>query len=659
MTQLPPLILTLALALWSWQTGAWVIGVLLAAVIEWAMHTTSRWQLSEKSLERLVDLTSLLLLALVIYYGSAHLASGIFSILRWSPLLLAPLLAVQILSARPGISYRALFLSQRRSRSPEADQTLDLRPVYLGACLLAAGTALPDQALSGYFLGALALSAWMIIWQPSRQRRPWLLWLVLLALAATLAYAGQFGLRDAQRRIEDAAVSWMSDVLMGKDDPYRAQTALGDIGELKLSDRVLYRVSTQTPLTSALLLRTASYDRYAGNSWFTRERDFAPVPYLEEGWQWGAQDRSAQPVAALRIGGYLPRQGSLLPVPLDSWRISELPVGSLTRHPLGALKAKDGPRLVRYALFQHAATTTDRPPEDSDLRVPKIEQAVLQQLVDELDLSAETPERTLERLSHYFATQFRYTLELPGTTQGQTALAHFLLERQRGHCEYFATATVLLLRQAGLPARYAVGYSVQEPDSGLNSYRVRRSHAHAWALVWHHGRWWNLDTTPALWAEHEAERRAFWQPVFDGISYLWYRFNLSRIAPGEQDNRWLWTLLAVLFAILAYRLRLGQRFRARRMGRKRTRVAPVDSALEGIARRLTRAGWPRRSGETDRQWLQRLQQEPTLREALQDLEELLHLHECERYRPRQLSATERHQLQTAVTRWQRRWERAI
>ncbi|MBT8330725.1 MAG: transglutaminase-like domain-containing protein, partial [Deltaproteobacteria bacterium] len=39
-------------------------------------------------------------------------------------------------------------------------------------------------------------------------------------------------------------------------------------------------------------------------------------------------------------------------------------------------------------------------------------------------------------------------------------IENFLTRSRSGHCEYFATATVLLLRQAGIPARYARGYSV-------------------------------------------------------------------------------------------------------------------------------------------------------------------------------------------------------
>jgi maltooligosyltrehalose synthase len=82
-----------------------------------------------------------------------------------------------------------------------------------------------------------------------------------------------------------------------------------------------------------------------------------------------------------------------------------------------------------------------------------------------------------------------------------SALAQFLLEEKAGHCEYFATATTLLLRAAGEKARYVVGFSVQEKHPKTGEYLLRGTHAHAWCRVWNEqtGRWINVDTTPPTW----------------------------------------------------------------------------------------------------------------------------------------------------------------
>ena len=75
------------------------------------------------------------------------------------------------------------------------------------------------------------------------------------------------------------------------------------------------------------------------------------------------------------------------------------------------------------------------------------------------------------------------------------------MRSRAGHCEYFATATVLLLREAGIPARYATGFSVQDFSRMENRSVVRERHAHAWVLAFVNGAWRDLDTTPSNWGE--------------------------------------------------------------------------------------------------------------------------------------------------------------
>ena len=101
---------------------------------------------------------------------------------------------------------------------------------------------------------------------------------------------------------------------------------------------------------------------------------------------------------------------------------------------------------------------------------------------------------------------FRYTLYLSGARPGRTALEEFLLTTRAGHCEYFATATALLLREAGVPARYAVGYAVHEWSRVEGRWIVRARDAHAWALAWVDGAWVEVDTTP-LGVDRRRDRR--------------------------------------------------------------------------------------------------------------------------------------------------------
>ena len=100
-----------------------------------------------------------------------------------------------------------------------------------------------------------------------------------------------------------------------------------------------------------------------------------------------------------------------------------------------------------------------------------------------------------------------------------------------GHCEYFATATVLALRAAGIPARYATGYAVQDWGELEKAYVVRRRHAHAWALAYVDGAWEVVDTTPASWLPLESANPPWWINGYD----LWHWLS-------HMYSKWRWRL---------------------------------------------------------------------------------------------------------------------
>jgi hypothetical protein len=613
--------------------------------LEWALRTPRRWVLTDASILRLADLSALVLLALVLFHLSrGPLALGLFALLHWSPLLLLPLLLAQMLGGRPGIARRALFYSQRRSRDPAADKTIDLLPIYLAAVLLAAGQ--DSQSPPLYFLGLFLVIAWLLWWQrPRKALAPWVL-LMSLALAAGLIT--QVGLREVQGKLGELAVELLSGWFASDTDPFRASTALGDLGRLQLSDRILYRLQAAPPLERPLLLRSASYDRYLDGTWLSRQQGFTPLPAsAPQSWQWAAGDQTGSRL--LWIGGRHPQEQGLLHLPLGAWRLDQLPVARLERHPLGALRTSDGPRWLKYRIsYQDQGESGDAPPGEADLRVPLAEQALLAELVAQLGLADLSPSQRIARIRDYFAQHFRYSLKLPGRAAGQTLIGQFLRELKQGHCEYFASASVLLLRQAGIPARYAVGYSVQE-QSGPGSYLVRHSHGHAWTLYWQEGRWWNLDTTPAIWAEQEAGARPLWRPLLDWLSELRYRIGLWQEqgeTPGQRP--WLWGLLGLLFLALAYRLRLGQAYVQRR---KRRDKAPSSGPWAQIERQLSAAGHPRQPWETYGRWLRRLAQQPGLAPQIDALQEPLRLYYRARYSTTGLTPEEQEQLQLGLRRW--------
>ena len=65
----------------------------------------------------------------------------------------------------------------------------------------------------------------------------------------------------------------------------------------------------------------------------------------------------------------------------------------------------------------------------------------------------------------------------------------FLFTWQSGFCNYYASAEVLLLRAAGIPARMVVGYAPGDYQSG-GYYQIRTEDAHAWPEVYFPGIGW-------------------------------------------------------------------------------------------------------------------------------------------------------------------------
>ncbi len=81
---------------------------------------------------------------------------------------------------------------------------------------------------------------------------------------------------------------------------------------------------------------------------------------------------------------------------------------------------------------------------------------------------------------------------------------NFLFNTKEGYCVQFASAVALILRELGIPTRYAEGYIAADlnpkGDFVWGGY-VRDENAHAWVEVWFDGIGWvSYETTPAYYA---------------------------------------------------------------------------------------------------------------------------------------------------------------
>jgi hypothetical protein len=226
----------------------------------------------------------------------------------------------------------------------------------------------------------------------------------------------------------------------------------------------------------------------------------------------------------------------------------------------------------------------------------------------------------------------------------ETPLRRFLLQTRGGHCEYFATATVLLLRQLHIPARYAVGYAVHE-HSG-RKYIVRQRDAHAWCLVWRNGNWHDFDTTPASWIQAEGQRASALQFLSDFWSRLVFEFSKFRWGQTHLRNYLLWTMAPVL-ALLLFQIvfRRGRRRRGNGAAQTIATERPgLDSEFYQLENALAKRGLTRQSHETLSDWLQRAVDDPALAGLRTELGELLRLHYRYRFDPRGLPVSDRETL---------------
>ena len=83
-----------------------------------------------------------------------------------------------------------------------------------------------------------------------------------------------------------------------------------------------------------------------------------------------------------------------------------------------------------------------------------------------------------------YLRQFEYTLDIPAPPEDRDLVDYFLFDLQKGYCDYYASAMVILARASGLPARLAVGYSTGSFDYARQVFVVSEANAHAWPEIY-------------------------------------------------------------------------------------------------------------------------------------------------------------------------------
>jgi len=174
------------------------------------------------------------------------------------------------------------------------------------------------------------------------------------------------------------------------------------------------------------------------------------------------------------------------------------------------LRAKYTPAELREAepLARDNAIRTQFTPAPDDPKVKK--------LVADLTRGQRTEYDKVMAIYQYFSRDngFSYSLQTADPQNSTSAIAAFL-EGKTGYCQQYATAMTWLVREAGIPARVAFGFTRGGTKDG-NAFVLTNRNAHAWTEVYLDGFGWvPFDATPA--ASVVGSTRSAWAPDTDAV----------------------------------------------------------------------------------------------------------------------------------------------
>jgi protein-glutamine gamma-glutamyltransferase len=676
--KMPRYLLGLTLLFWGWQTGGWLFAIIAALLLEGARLLPWRWEISETAFRQAFKAYGVFFALVLVYLLLVNRSFAfIYTLLQWSAVFCFPLVMVQTYSTCDRLNLRAIFAKSLPSTAqgePTGYDALNLQYPYWVLCLLSASAA--NTAGIGFYFGMVVLIP-ALLWKLRPQQGKTMRWLCLMVLAAGLGFGGQIGLHQLHVHLEQQALPWLTGFESQSEDSQsedllKRNTRMGDIGSLKQSNAIIFRVARDKGPTNnqalagakPLLLRETIFNKYGAATWIATQVKIQPVFPEPNGTTWTLGPTNP-PSESITVSASLERGEGVLKLPTGTSQIQQLPVTLMERNLYGTIKVlSDGPRpvgdhrdAITYRATFNPEQSFDAPPGPDDLRIPVAEKAALQQTLKQLDLTGQSPQVILERLPIFFEQQFQYSLKLTGKGQGQTPLSTFLLQTRTGHCEYFATASTLLLREMGIPARYVTGYSVHQFSPWEGQYIVRSRDAHAWTLAYVDGIWRTLDPTPPDWTAQENGSASPFQMLTDAWSLLQFKLatELRQLAPQSIVRIALWAM-APLGGFLLWRLRRAK-FKRRSLNpinpgtlNRPIFKAGLDSEFYLIEKILSQSGLQRLPAEALSQWMDRLQKALS-NEQFATLQTIVDLHYRYRFDPQEIDPSMREQLRRLSQAW--------
>ncbi len=195
----------------------------------------------------------------------------------------------------------------------------------------------------------------------------------------------------------------------------------------------------------------------------------------------------------------------------------------------------------------------------------------------------------VEKIAEFVRTCAEYDRNTGSMPRGEDDFAHwFLTQSDTGYCVHFATAATVLLRAAGIPARYVTGY-VASGETG-QTVTVKQANAHAWVEYRLPGRSWvPLEVTPgssqddpiepAQEQTHPSEATTPKQETLPDPETTPRETVAAEPEPPEAEKPNLWWLYAIPPVLIAGAVTGQSRLRLSLRRKRQSRGSPNARAL--------------------------------------------------------------------------------
>lgn len=410
------------------------------------------------------------------------------------------------------------------------------------------------------------------------------------------------------------------------DEPFGSSLLLG--GPSGLDDTPVLDI--EAPPVGRYYWRAAVYATYNGTQWDLPGGDLVPLSTGREATA-SADDAARRDVTQtvinylagrhLLVGASEPaavdREAEALArvedgTPLAFYRVSStLPLGAgesytVTSH----VSLADAPSLRQAG--------TDYPDwvREAYLQLPNTLPQRVRVLAERITSGADTPYEKTRLLERYLRDNITYDLSPPAVPRGRDYVDFLLFDSQRGYCNGYATAMVVMARSVGIPARLATGYAQGTFDEERAMFRVRENNAHSWPEVYFPGYGW-IEFEPTVSEDPLIRPEADTSAGPDPSAPSGTEEDLTRDlrgdlrnlpipdegpgpgvvqdAPAERPSIWPWAAaLAVVLLVAAVR------WATENLGFRR--LAAADRAYARLLRFGTWLGRPLQTPDTPLEW---------------------------------------------------------